>query len=401
MIRLLLVADDFTGALDSSIFFASKGVSTVVEFSPDFSWEDLTPDAEILAVNSASRHMPAQQAAAYVRRIVSEAKRRNVGIIFKKVDSALRGNPGSELAAVLDAPDRQQLFLLPAYPTGGRITRHGMQLWNGKPISETTYRNDPFEPVLESNIKRILQQQTSIPISEVPQDAALPSEPGIFVLDADTNEQILQRCSEILRRPEPVFLGGCAGLSAALAHALYPAVRRFTTPIPKLPLIIVSGSLHPVSIAQMAFGRNLGLPYHALSVDRELSPEFPDTPAGAQWLQAMRKELATKRVLLLETAGTGSFSRSPYDAVSRRIAALLARVYSPAAPAALAVFGGDTLLEVAAELLSGGLLPQYEVEPGVPLALATDKYGYMIPLISKSGGFGTEHVIETLIKTMM
>ena len=67
MIRLLLVADDFTGALDSSIFFASKGVSTVVEFSPDFSWEDLTPDAEILAVNSASRHMPAQQAAALCR----------------------------------------------------------------------------------------------------------------------------------------------------------------------------------------------------------------------------------------------------------------------------------------------------------------------------------------------
>ena len=67
------------------------------------------------------------------------------------------------------------------------------------------------------------------------------------MLDADTNEQILQRCSEILRRPEPVFLGGCAGLSAALAHALYPAARRFTTPIPKLPLIIVTnGSLNGI-----------------------------------------------------------------------------------------------------------------------------------------------------------
>ncbi len=401
MVRLLLIADDFTGALDSSIFFATKGIPTVVELSPDFSWEELSENTQILAINSASRHMPAERAAACVRRIADEAKRRNVGIIFKKIDSALRGNPGSELAAVLDSPREQQLFLLPAYPDGGRVTNRGLQLWNGTPISETTYRDDPLEPVLESNIKRILQQQTSIPISEVARDAELPDRTGILVLDADTNERILWRCRQILQLPKPIFFGGCAGLSAALAQALYPAARRAAVPIPKLPLIVVSGSLHPVSVAQMAFGRSLGLPYYSLRLDRELSPSFFGTDAGMEWLRTARRELASKRVLLLETARTGAFADSgTYDAVSRRIASLLTHIYSPEQPAALAVFGGDTLLEVAAALLSGGMLPQYEVERGVPLALASDKYGHVIPLISKSGGFGTERVIETLLETM-
>lgn len=401
MIRLLLIADDFTGALDSSIFFAARGISTVVEVTPDFSWADIDSKAEVLAVNSASRHLPAQQAANIVRRLADEAKRRNVGAIFKKIDSALRGNLGSELAAVLDIPTRQQMFLLPAYPDGGRTTQHGMQLWNGTPISETTYRNDPLEPVLESNIKCTLQRQTSVPISEVPQDAVLPSKPGILVLDASTNEQLLDRCREILQRPEPLFISGCAGLSAALAQTMFPTDRRPTVSLPNLPLIVVSGSLHPVSTEQMVFGRSLGMPYYSLNLNRELSPDFARTAAGAQWIQSVRKELDTRRVVLLETDRTSTLSGEQAGSISRRIARLLAKLYSPEQPVALAIFGGDTLLEIALELFSSGLLPQHEIEPGVPLALASDKYGHQIPLISKSGGFGSENIIETIINTLM
>lgn len=398
MVKLLLIADDFTGALDSSIFFAGRGAPTAVQFRPQFSWDDVSEDTEVLAVNSASRHLPPEEAAACVRELVLEARRRGIGMIFKKVDSALRGNVGSELEAVLESAEGKELFLLPAYPGGGRATVGGVQLWNGVPISDTAYRHDPREPVVESNVKAILRRQTSVPISEVSERERIGENGGILVLDAADNRHILQRCREILQRSSPILIGGCAGIADALADCLYPHGEERTVHHSGLPLLVVSGSMHPVSAEQMAYGRQSGLPYHTLRGKVELQEDFVCSDEGRGRIAEIRRELTEKRTVLLETACDTPLCGKRDDAVSRQIAALVEAVYDPNAPFALAVFGGDTLLEIASRLFTGGLFPQYEVEPGVPLALVKDKSGHTLPLISKSGGFGTKTVIDEIRK---
>lgn len=398
MVKLLLIADDFTGALDSSIFFATRGAPTAVQFRPHFSWEAVARDTEVLVVNSASRHLPPEQAASCVRELVLEARRRGIDLIFKKIDSALRGNVGTELESVLQSAGGKRLFLLPAYPDGGRATVGGVQLWNGVPISDTAYRHDPREPVVESNIKTVLRRQTAVKVMELTQGEAIPETEGILVLDAEDNAHIMRRCRQILQMPSPILIGGCAGIADALADCLYPQGTQRTVQHSDLPLLVVSGSMHPVSAGQMAHGRALGLPYHTLRGRVELDENFVTSPEGRQWIQTVRSELRERRTVLLETARDTPLCGIRDDAVGRQIAALVDAVYDPREPVALAVFGGDTLLEIAARLFSGVLFPQYEVEPGVPLALVRDKNGHTIPLISKSGGFGTENVIEEIRK---
>lgn len=398
MVKLLLIADDFTGALDSSIFFASRGAPTAVQFRPRFSWEAVAEDTEVLVVNSASRHQPPEQAASCVRELVLEARRRGIAMIFKKIDSALRGNVGIELENVLKSAEGRQLFLLPAYPDGGRATVGGIQLWNGVPISDTAYRYDPREPVVESNIKTVLRRQTAVNIVELTQEEEIPAEEGIFVLDAADNAHIMRRCRQILKMPSPILIGGCAGIANSLADCLYPEGKGRCECHSALPLLVVSGSMHPVSVEQMARGRASGLPYHTLRGKVELNGSFVRTPEGHRWLQTVRRELTEKRTVLLETARDTPLCEEGDDVVGRQIAALVDAVYDPNEPVALAVFGGDTLLEIATCLFSGVLFPQYEIEPGVPLALVRDKNGHMIPLISKSGGFGTENVIDEIRK---
>ncbi|MGM9552920.1 MAG: four-carbon acid sugar kinase family protein [Faecousia sp.] len=401
MIKLLLIADDSTGALDSSYYFATKGAATVVQLRPQFSWDALAENTEILAVNSASRHLSAAEAAACVRSLVEEGRKQNVGMIFKKIDSALRGNPGSELEAVLLNTSSRQLYLMPAYPSGGRTTVGGVQLWEGVPIADTAYRHDPFDPVDESNVRAVLSRQTKLPIIEVSEQMEIPNDSGILILDASDDEQIACRCRQILRRSSPIIMGGCAGMAAALAHCLYPNGHGRKEAIPRMPLLVVSGSLHPVAKEQMAYGRQLGLPYYALRAEHELRDGFISSREGKLWLSEVRNNLQQNRTVLLETAGgRQTVPLAAVNTISRQIAALVAALYDPKQPVALAVFGGDTLLAITAELFQDGLIPQYEIEPGIPLALAFDKQGGIVPLISKSGGFGTREVITKLMQAI-
>ena len=102
MVKLLIIADDFTGALDTGIQFVNKGIATqVFTKMPEAIW-DIDESTEVLVIDSETRPMPAAKAYDTVKNITGWAKAIKIPVIFKKTDSALRGNIGSELQAVLD-----------------------------------------------------------------------------------------------------------------------------------------------------------------------------------------------------------------------------------------------------------------------------------------------------------
>ena len=140
MILLLIIADDFTGALDTGVQFAGHGIRTRVVVDPDVDFSAY--EAEVLVVDTETRHLPAAEAYQVVSRLTGRAQAAGVRYIYKKTDSALRGNVGSELAAVLEASQARQLPFLPAfspdrarhkgrYPLRGRRTGNRESLWKG------------------------------------------------------------------------------------------------------------------------------------------------------------------------------------------------------------------------------------------------------------------------------
>ena len=183
MIKLLIIADDFTGGLDTGVQFAARGIRTRVVTDPETDYVAAADGAEVLVVVAETRHMPPFRAYDAVYRVALAGKRLNVPHIYKKTDSGLRGNIGAELSAVMDACGEKQMAFLPSMPAMGRVTRNGVHYIDGQPVSESVFGRDPFEPVTESDVIRLLALQTPVKARSVTWDMMPEGGEGFLIAD--------------------------------------------------------------------------------------------------------------------------------------------------------------------------------------------------------------------------
>ena len=155
---IAIVSDDLTGSGDTAVQFVRAGWST--HLSIGGADEALAGDgqAEVLAVTTHSRALPADQAAGIVRANVERLRQAGVKRLYKKVDSTLRGPFLAEIEAACAAwaPDAIAV-ICPAFPATGRTVSGGVLLVNGKPVTETSAATDPVTPVTESHIPSLLR----------------------------------------------------------------------------------------------------------------------------------------------------------------------------------------------------------------------------------------------------
>src|SRR5207247_8508974 len=94
--RFGLVADDLTGACDSAVPFLAAG-RVIVSLWP------CLPDGDdaCLAVSTESRAEAAEVSYQRSREAVRALKRAGVDVLYRKVDSPLRGNLAADLAGAM------------------------------------------------------------------------------------------------------------------------------------------------------------------------------------------------------------------------------------------------------------------------------------------------------------
>lgn len=272
MITLLIVADDFTGALDTGVQLASCGAHTRVVTDPAFSFGGAS-EAEVLVIDAETRHLPPAQAAAVVEKIVRQAVAQKVPYIYKETDSALRGNIGAELGALLRASGEQALPFLPAYPQIGRCTREGVHYIDGQPVAQSVFGIDPFEPVRHSRVADLIGAQCGVPVHCVGADAPAPAGQGIYVYDAACLED-LERAGRTLAAAGRLHISaGCAGFGAVLP-GLLGLCRPDARPRPKLDprLLVVCGSVNPITVAQLDAAERAGFARLRLTPRQKLQP---------------------------------------------------------------------------------------------------------------------------------
>ena len=140
MDNIVIIADDLTGAADTGVQFCPFFEdTTLVSYQQlDRIWEQISPVARrAIAVYTNSRALAADTAQ---HRLVSVAQglARNQPIrIYKKIDSCMRGNVGSEVDALLDELGYEASFITPAFPEMGRTTRDDIHRVNGTPLNQT------------------------------------------------------------------------------------------------------------------------------------------------------------------------------------------------------------------------------------------------------------------------
>ena len=148
----------------NAIALQQDEVSVITSVEQEKTSSDTEEEAatEVLVIDSETRPMPAAKAYDAVKNITGWAKAINIPVIFKKTDSALRGNIGSELQAVLDGSGHDKVYFLPGYPKIDRCTVNGTHYIQGQLLEKSVFGQDPFEPVKLSYIPDIIAQQTAL-----------------------------------------------------------------------------------------------------------------------------------------------------------------------------------------------------------------------------------------------
>jgi D-threonate/D-erythronate kinase len=215
VIRIGVVADDLTGACDSSAPFLAAGPVLVGL------WPHLpTGDVACAAVSTETRSEPNL---AGVRGRIA-AHRLQGDLLYRKLDSMLRGSPVADLeSARAVVPGR--CLVAPALPGEGRTTVDGVQRWPGGAV----------------DLRTLL--------------APLVVDGYVELRDAITDADLDRVAADALAHGDRV-LAGSAGLAAALARALglgpAPAAPAMGC---ERPLAVVGS---PAAAAQGAFARSRG-----------------------------------------------------------------------------------------------------------------------------------------------
>lgn len=134
--RVLVVADDLTGAMDTGHEFAARGASTVVALDGDENGEKGIGErgaSDVLVVDTDSRAVEPLNAARAVREAIATHPAR---IVYKKIDSTLRGNVVPEIDAAIESSSAELVIVAPAFPATGRTTVAGTHRVDGTPVTE-------------------------------------------------------------------------------------------------------------------------------------------------------------------------------------------------------------------------------------------------------------------------
>lgn len=410
MILLLIIADDFTGALDTGVQFAACGIRTRVVVDPDVDFSAY--DVEVLVVDTETRHLSADRAYEVVAGLTGRAQTAGVRYIYKKTDSALRGNVGAELAAVLEAGQARQLPFLPAFPQIGRITKGGIHYVDGVPVTESPFGQDPFEPVKDASVTQLVSRQCTLPVksfSPLSQGEAVPEADGILVFDAETADDLSRTGLRLMEENRLHVMAGCAGFAAVLPQLLGLAAEDIR-PMPDLDprLLVVCGSVNPITLAQLDRAESEGFARFRLTLRQKLEPGYWKSEEGKEDLIHIEEMLKEHSLCIIESNDLGgnqptaNYARKlgiDLDTMRRRIAGslgyLVGAIFTSPSLGTLLLTGGDTLLQCMNCVGVQELTPICELEKGVVLASFTYN-GCTRHVITKSGGFGQETLLTDL-----
>lgn len=397
MVKLLMIADDFTGALDTGIQFAKRGAVTEVYTDPDV--ELRNTKADIVVIDAETRHMSGPKAFHTVKLLLHRAFEAGIPYIYKKTDSALRGNVGAELAAMCST-DQGRVHFVPAYPKMNRTTKNGIQYISGVPLAKSVFGSDPFEPMLSSSIPEIIAKETKEKVTLVPGgiEPAFTSH-GIYLYDAESDQDLRRIARTLSDSMELHYTAGCAGFANAIADVI--RLSDHPKPLPAVPsdVLCVIGSVNPVTVRQMDTAEKKGMKRIHFDAAMRLDATWAESPEAEKTIHSWLSTLQDEGALILDAnakgAATDTISPENRETIARNIGSIVRRIFKEKPDVTWLFSGGDTLHGSMDAVGIKRIQPIMELMPGAVLS-SIEYEGKTVYCISKSGGFGEENLITEL-----
>jgi uncharacterized protein YgbK (DUF1537 family) len=392
--RIVILADDLSGAADCAAACHRAGLDTRVCLAP----QALCETAEAIALDLDSRAVPPDDARARTLAVTLEG-----GVLYRKIDSTLRGHVAVEIAATLEiAGEGAFAVVCPAYPATGRAVIGGRVLVDGQKLEDTEIwkRGGSGSTELMTVLSALNPVAVGLGVLRsggltAAIEAARASGARAAVCDAESEADMAAIVAGALPLPGVVWAGS-GGLTIPLARALSPGGKPQAQPVVRRagPTLVVVGSASSVSRRQLAL----------LAKDPRTQTLFVPPavllagPEGAGWRPASRAIVAAVGKAGKDTVAVAIDPAAPVEpgvgpALAAGLGLLAGRQLGRFG--ALLATGGETARAVLSAAGAQALAVRRELEPGVVLSACG-----ALPVVTKAGAFGRPQSIVDAVEAL-
>ncbi|MDI6025006.1 four-carbon acid sugar kinase family protein [Corticibacterium sp. UT-5YL-CI-8] len=416
-----IVADDLTGALDTSVPFVASGLKVAVAMTPEATERALASQPDILAVNTGSRAASPDDAVDRIRAIAEVL----VGSVASSLPHRLEGlatsahrfasqtaSPpfhGGEEPKLDEGCISRGSSSSPLRSGGEAVSPSGKTVrgYGTAPasLSPSTIVLKKIDSRLKGNVAveaealaNAVGRQSLVVASAVPDQGRYTQDGAVVGRGVDAPLAIKPIFAEV-RLPVVVedaqsdadldaviannnwsdaVAVGARGLGLAFARSLGHPVAKLDTLPSSRSVLFAFGSRDPITVQQMQV---LQQNHRAIAV--------LDAPNGTFGLPGF-----PTLPLLVRCSGEMT---SDAENVAETFAACVLRTVEQLRPETLVMGGGDTALAILGALGADVLFPRGEVAPGLPWFTVAVRHGGEMRCVVKSGGFGTEMVLAEFL----
>jgi uncharacterized protein YgbK (DUF1537 family) len=369
--RIVVIADDLTGALDTGVQFRKWNFDVQFTNTPENS------KSEVTITNTDTRNKTPEGAYRITKKLVMGLE--NYDIIYKKIDSTLRGNPGPEIQAIIDATGVSRVVFTPTYPPTRRKVRDGHLYVGDQPITETDYIDEYLHKT--SYIPDILSIDT--PIHTVRKISKTPKN-GIIVIDSETEKDLQRIAAKYVS-----IMAGSAGLAEALCYTLRNPP----------PILAIIGSIRTETRIQLESLCNrleaVSIPIDIRNILKQASQEKTITDARNALRRGLDVAITSSETIsdveetLSEAKRLDMTSQELEEHITTSLADITVSLVKEKI-SGIIITGGATALAITNKLGINNIEILDELQPGVPVLKLDD-----LMTITKAGGFGQQ---DTLIQ---
>lgn len=424
--KCLVIADDLTGGADTGARFAARGLSTLmVSLQQGNGTVDCSahPNRDVLVVNTDTRGAPPRSASQTVSRVFQSYREDLFPLIYKKVDSTLRGNIGPEVDAILEAAGIPLAFFAPSFPEQSRAVVGGILIVNGSPLAlADVSRRRAGEP--DSHVQKILAEQSSHPSAVIDLHRVAMGGAGLReAIEKERQKGARILIFDALRRRDlehiaaaafdleklPLFVGS-AGLAGEVAKILtVPEDSAVTKPSLDgrnafAHVFLVCGSKSGITHEQIACVERAGK-VKSFELDERLvrGDEGALCRHEAELADQVAAALADGHVLLRSCSvliDAGGISGRITKVLARIVRRVLEPITSIGKRVVLVVTGGATASGVFLSLGAHGFEILGELVDGIAYGRLLGGGCHGLTAVTKAGGFGNPDCFADLLRTL-
>jgi len=355
---IVVIADDFTGAAEIGGLGLQYGLDTEIITSAD-----TTPTmADLLIISTDTRSMPEERAIEKIRSLAGILDDLKPELIFKKIDSVLRGHVVAEVTAHLTQLGLRKALLVPANPALGRTVTNGQYFINEHPIHHTSFAADPEFPILSSEIHAMIRVDKEDICVAIPSGATPPN--GIIVGECTVADDLQTWANQ---SSDNTLLAGSAAFFARILEAagFQKKKKKVIENHGSQPSLFVCGSTHAYSrqLVKKVKETNGPVSFMPLEIIGEANPGDNLFDIWALEILSLLR-IHQKAIIAVDENPAQGVTINAVDLRNKK-AIVIEKIFRQTAIKELLIEGGSTAAAIINRLNLNRFFPVAEPAPGV------------------------------------